>query len=454
MRWIILIFSLIAFSHIVVMAQEGGLGFIYDYSVFPVPDGSGDCYLEIYFGIPCNQLTFEKVEGSLEANLLLGVRLLDEDGNVVLEDIEGVKKSVSSLEEAESERLILEQLTYRIEGGYYRGELGVTDVLSKTTGTSIMEIEEIKDIGDGIIYDLQLASNIYTSEDEQSIFFKNGFIVLPNPSRIYREPVNIPLYFEVNHFGDGEKVVEYIIADAAGEKKWAMERRYSVSGHSILVDTLKVGEIGVGYYQLIVRIEGVEKRKTFVVYSEEYEAEIALLLQSKSLKPYTEEESARIRKEISIIADKEEIELYDSLPLELRPYFVERFWKRRDPTPETQFNELKEAFYERLEYVNEKFSISNKEGWQTDMGRVYLKYGEPDEISSQPMGLSSMVGIDVSTFETEPTEAWEYHSGGEFHTGAIFIFVDYDNDGEYNFFGSTEPGYGRLLKIGGGESGY
>ncbi|HDM42763.1 MAG TPA: hypothetical protein ENG29_00065, partial [Firmicutes bacterium] len=202
MRWIILIFSLIAFSHIVVMAQEGGLGFIYDYSVFPVPDGSGDCYLEIYFGIPCNQLTFETVEGSLEASLLIGVRLLDEDGNVVLEDIEGVKKSVSSLEEAESERLILEQLTYRIEGGYYRGELGVTDVLSKTTGTSIMEIEEIKDIGDGIIYDLQLASNIYTSEDEQSIFFKNGFIVLPNPSRIYREPVNIPLYFEVDHFGD------------------------------------------------------------------------------------------------------------------------------------------------------------------------------------------------------------------------------------------------------------
>ena len=70
---------------------------------------------------------------------------------------------------------------------------------------------------------------------------------------------------------------------------------------------------------------------------------------------------------------------------EERDQFIEAVWRSRDPDPDTEENEFKEEFYERIAYANEHFS-SGKPGRLTDRGRIYIKFGKPDEIESHPAG--------------------------------------------------------------------
>jgi len=70
---------------------------------------------------------------------------------------------------------------------------------------------------------------------------------------------------------------------------------------------------------------------------------------------------------------------------EEREAFIESFWLRRDPTPDTIDNERRDEHYERIAYANEHFA-SGIPGWKTDRGRIYIMYGKPDEIESHPSG--------------------------------------------------------------------
>ncbi len=68
-----------------------------------------------------------------------------------------------------------------------------------------------------------------------------------------------------------------------------------------------------------------------------------------------------------------------------RENFIEAFWLRRDPTPDTEENEFKEEHYRRIAYANERFA-SGIPGWKTDRGRIYIVYGPPDEIDDHSSG--------------------------------------------------------------------
>jgi GWxTD domain-containing protein len=70
---------------------------------------------------------------------------------------------------------------------------------------------------------------------------------------------------------------------------------------------------------------------------------------------------------------------------EEREQFIESFWLRRDPTPDTIDNEYKDDHFQRIAYANEHFA-SGIPGWKTDRGRIYIMYGKPDEIESHPSG--------------------------------------------------------------------
>ena len=91
------------------------------------------------------------------------------------------------------------------------------------------------------------------------------------------------------------------------------------------------------------------------------------------------------------------------------------FWKDRDPTPSTEFNELMEEYYERVDYVNEHFS-SWQPGWETDMGMVYIMFGPPDEIRRTNPSMSNS-----STYII-----WSY-----FGINKEFIFRDQNGFGDF-----------------------
>src|SRR5947207_2865298 len=126
-----------------------------------------------------------------------------------------------------------------------------------------------------------------------------------------------------------------------------------------------------------------------------------------------------------IITDEERAAFKQLSNDEERDNFIEAFWQRRDPTPDTEENEFKEEHYQRIAYANEHFA-AGVPGWKTDRGRIYIVFGKADEIESHPSGGSyerpmEEGGGETSTF---PFEQWRYRYIEGIGQEVIIEFVD------------------------------
>ncbi len=137
--------------------------------------------------------------------------------------------------------------------------------------------------------------------------------------------------------------------------------------------------------------------------------------------------------DVKYIITKEEERAFKALATdEERENFIENFWRRRDPNPDTEENEYREEYYERIAYANEHFT-SGVPGWKTDRGRVYIAWGKPDSIESHPTGGAydrpSYEGGGSTT--TYPFEIWWYRHLDGVGDGLEIEFVDPTGTGEY-----------------------
>jgi GWxTD domain-containing protein len=117
-----------------------------------------------------------------------------------------------------------------------------------------------------------------------------------------------------------------------------------------------------------------------------------------------------------------------------RENFIEQFWLRRDPTPDTEENEYKEEHYRRIAYANEHFP-SGIPGWKTDRGRFYIMYGPPDEIDDHSSGGSYDRPIEEGggTTSAFPFIDWTYRYIEGVGTNIKIEFVDTTMSGEFRF---------------------
>jgi GWxTD domain-containing protein len=118
---------------------------------------------------------------------------------------------------------------------------------------------------------------------------------------------------------------------------------------------------------------------------------------------------------------------------EERDQFIEAFWQRRDPTPDTIENEFKEEHYRRMAYANEHFAAGIP-GWKSDRGRIYVMYGPADEIESHPSGGSYERPMEEGGGETStyPFEDWRYRYLEGIGQEVIIEFVDTCMCGDYH----------------------
>jgi GWxTD domain-containing protein len=117
---------------------------------------------------------------------------------------------------------------------------------------------------------------------------------------------------------------------------------------------------------------------------------------------------------------------------EEREQFIEQFWLRRDPTPDSAENEFKEEHYRRIAYANERFA-SGIPGWKADRGRIYITFGPADEVESHPSGGSYERPMEEGggTTSTYPFEKWRYRWIEGVGSDIIIEFVDPTMTGEY-----------------------
>ena len=133
-----------------------------------------------------------------------------------------------------------------------------------------------------------------------------------------------------------------------------------------------------------------------------------------------------------IITDEERAAFKKLQTDEEREQFIEQFWLRRDPTPDTEENEFKEEHYRRIAYANEHYA-SGIPGWKTDRGRIYITFGPPDEIEDHSSGgfyerPPEEGGGETSTF---PFQQWRYRYIEGIGNNIIIEFVDPTMSGEF-----------------------
>jgi GWxTD domain-containing protein len=134
-----------------------------------------------------------------------------------------------------------------------------------------------------------------------------------------------------------------------------------------------------------------------------------------------------------IITDEERAAFKQLSNDEERDNFIEAFWQRRDPTPDTEENEFKEEHYQRIAYANEHFA-AGVPGWRTDRGRIYIVFGKADEIESHPSGGTYERPFEEGggTTSTFPFETWRYRYIEGIGQEVIIEFVDTCMCGEYH----------------------
>ena len=118
---------------------------------------------------------------------------------------------------------------------------------------------------------------------------------------------------------------------------------------------------------------------------------------------------------------------------EEREQFIEIFWDKRNPDPESPINSAKEEHYRRLAYADEHFS-SGIPGRKTDRGRIYIIWGQPDEIESHPMGGAYQRSMEQGGGESNayPWEVWRYRHLEGAGENIEIEFVDPSGSGEYH----------------------
>jgi len=124
-------------------------------------------------------------------------------------------------------------------------------------------------------------------------------------------------------------------------------------------------------------------------------AACALSNLERTLSPDHREFLSRARYTIS----REERKIFLNLPPSERDTFIEDFWKKRDSDPDTEENEFKTKYFERIDDANRLFSAAGAPGWLQDRGRIYILLGPPDERETYPRGIS---------LYTPPSEVWYY----------------------------------------------
>ena len=135
-----------------------------------------------------------------------------------------------------------------------------------------------------------------------------------------------------------------------------------------------------------------------------------------------------------IISDEEKRAFKNLSNDEERESFIENFWLRRNPNPDSADNEFREEHYRRIAYANEHYA-AGKPGWKTDRGHIYIAYGKPDSIESHPSGGSYERPMDEGGGETStfPFEVWHYRYLESIGENIDLEFVDSCMCGDYHF---------------------
>ena len=412
-----------------------------DYAAYRMDDDTARAYVEIFYNIPRAQLDYKPDTDGYVAIIDFAIWLMDSADTVIDSTFWKAGSRIENLSVLEnSDYLIADMVTEVFSAGSYNIKLEAAN--GKRKGSSKFKMDIPVFGRDKLtLSSLQLAYEI--TPDTTGKFSKAGFRVLPNPSGYFSQDKNVVyIYAEAYNLdasddSDSMYSANIEIYDSKGKLfKTIPEAKYEKPGSTAVIMTgFSSATLPRGYYSVHFSLKDgetiayAEKKFAVVASRERLKQEMLQAILSEfpeASKLDNEEDIARFRQDITFIATQDELKLYDSLNLEGKRNYQRDFWQKRDPDPKTPENEFKLEHYRRIKYCDEQFGQYKGviRGWQTDMGRIYILYGEPSEIEH-----------NQSSIEERNWQQWWYHG---LEGGVYFVFVDFEDTGAYSLVHSSK----------------
>jgi len=418
-------------------------GFEFDYAQFGFDSLSN--YVEFYYAFPKKGLTTVKNSAGNYVAALLGIKIEDvRKNNTILNKIWKVKQNVAKDTTAGNQALV-GVLGFRIAEGKYLATVYGKDAADTSRNKVYKENFEVKPfIGKSPqISHIELSKKIVNENvDTTSIFYKNSYEVIPNPSIVFDSKMPVLFYYaELYNLKDASKkgALKFgeTLVNSKGAIVYSRERKVNNVGNAIVkVGMINLRNLPTDSYNLLLTLQdtvsskGAISGKKFFLYNPKAKSETpgnSAPYVSSEYGVLSSEDCDLLFDESRYIATADEIDRYEKLTsLPAKREFLYNFWKKRDPNPATKENEFKQEYLKRLAYVNSHFGALNKPGYKTDRGRVYLKYGKYDQIERFP-----------SSPNRKPYEIWYYNS---IEGGVLFVFGDLTGYSDYELLHSTKRG--------------
>lgn len=425
---------------------QSNMEFEFDFAQFGYDSTKN--YLEIYYSFRTDKLV-PKIEDS--AKIVSGqllVQLFNKSSNdTLVNKLYNFDRDISDTSSAFVSNTLVGVVSYIIGQGEYILRVGGIDLNDSTSKKIITESLKVKPFhSSGMsVSDVQLATMIKNENiNPKSIFYKNTLEVYPNPAMLYSFSTPV-MYFYAELYNldlDTSKQQLYLnkmLLDSKGRIKDLKKKKISRSKKPLVeVGLINLSKFPTDTYTFIMGISdttkqsGIVSTKKFFLYNPDV---IDSSFDSKKVSNYVSsefgvmsDEECDLEFQIAMyIATSDEINHYDGIDsLNMKREFLYKFWQKRDPDKSTPQNELRIQYKNRYEYVNRRFTTIQRPGWKTDRGRVYLVYGEPDQMDLHP-----------NETDKAPYEIWYYNS---IEGGVIFVFADLTGFSDAELIHSTKRG--------------
>lgn len=417
-----------------------------DYACFRANDTIS--YVEIYASVQRANLLYQTpIPGDSIAADFNVVLEISQQNEIALADTFWARDEVDSLhvEPASGQffthvfRMMMKPGAYGLRASLYQYLPEARDVVVDTMRVPIYTLDSLQ------LSDIELGSRMEKS-DGTSRFVKNNIFVVPNPTRFFGTQMPM-FYYYIEAYGlsyDSASIDSYTVtrrivdAETSDPIRPDVVKSYRKAGNSsVIVDGFPVTTIHTGTYTLELTVTdnatGISKmeRKKFWCYrKEDYIAGRTLTPEQRyifqpqgmegTILDVLDPDSALMWMRYSLT--KEELNRVDRLNPDGRRQYLRAYWEERERISRGAANQ----YFARVAEANRRYGYLKQAGWKTDRGRVFILYGEPNQVTR-----------NYGVAEMPDHEVWQYD---QLEGGSIFIFYDKSGFGDLDLVHSTKRG--------------
>ena len=375
----------------------------------------GKTRVDIYVEMPYKTLQFIKSDNTFSARFTINASIMDQDNEKLIVEKTWTEtiNSPDFQSTISKNNFYLSAKSFDLVPNQYNIRCDVEDLDSKKDFIRNDKFT-VRDLsGPVAISDLMLIDHIAEVNGQKRY--------VPNIERnVGNQQAGVSVYFEVYSDTTQTVIINYVLPNTKDENVYSEKDTVSLTkGVNNIYHMLKKAQLVLGEYKLTVNVEDQDNTVLASTFKTFFSRWVGV--------PNSVQDLDKAIDEMVYIAKGSDIDYIKEAPNKeekLKRFLA--FWKSKDPSPNSEENEVFNEYYRRVAYANVHFK-HYIEGWRTDMGMVYITLGPPNNVERHPF-----------EYDSKPYEVWDYYD-----INKSFVFVDETGFGDYRLINPDFSSYWR-----------